>query len=205
MIHIFPIIESVNPNPKLTDCFLVMASTEQSCEVVLRNVYEKHKNVLKEYKSVEEFVIAFAGASALPTPPPKPIKAKKIQNSYMRFVRDHRDQVKEDLKLLEHGRVSMAEVSRRLGQMWKNIDYATKAKYIKEYDDEKNPPKAIIIKQISPNRYVYKDVAGNILYAYEDDTEGDGYLSLDSLSHIYKKNSNDSHSKLEIVMEESLE
>lgn len=69
-------------------------------------------------------------------------KPKRLINSFLRFSRDHRDEIKEEVNadvdfVHTDGRSKNTEIARRLGVLWKNASEDIKFRYTKEYDDEK--------------------------------------------------------------------
>ena len=124
-------------------------ATEQICTGIVKAIHEKYSEQLTV--ELDEFLGEFMSdfAEKLPKPDVKktkaakdPSKPKRPLNSYMRFARDHRDEVKKEVHADDeftdvNGRVKNNEVLRRLAALWQEASEAIKDKYLKEYEEEK--------------------------------------------------------------------
>ena len=103
------------------------AKISKACNKLLEDVYLAHANDLGMSK--EDFIKKFTLA--------KSKKPKRLLNSYMRFSRDHRQAVKDDIDEKD-GRKRNIEVMKQLGALWRVAGPEVKEKYQKEFQDEKN-------------------------------------------------------------------
>jgi len=109
--------------------------------------YESHRNLiasvcvkLKKEKDITELVDSLLGPKPKTKKLKDPLKPKRSKSSYLFFCTDIRESVTEELKSKGDGikGITISEVSKKLGSIWKTISDDDKAKYAKMADDDKD-------------------------------------------------------------------
>ena len=120
----------------------------KTCKTLLTAVYKKYGDEIGETEKdfLDEFKDLIKELSKKESKAKKvkdPNKPKRPLNTYMRFLRDHRADLKAEVEADDDfaeasGREKNGEVSKRCSELWKNASKEVKDKYQKEYDEEKN-------------------------------------------------------------------